>query len=343
MNPPGPVETPAEPRHRLAVHGLRLDLAGDWDGVVKEVARDFSWFRAAADGTPPDVIVQVEHGVPDWDCLGSPIASFVTPRNLVYQQNGRTIVDYFGRAVAVLDRAAGRVRIRGEDAHLVHEAAYHFVLSRIGEHLDGLRMPRLHALALAGAHGAIVIPLPSGGGKSTLAIRALADPRVRLLAEDTPLLDRQGRAHPFPLRIGVNPTDAERLPPGAVRRIERMELHPKLVVDLSAFAHRIAPDPQPVRDIVIGTRSLGTQASLVRVSRRVAVQPLLRECVVGVGVYQGMEFVLQRGMRDVFGKAGEARMRARCCAAILRRAQVWRLTLGRDTERNWEALEPLIG
>jgi hypothetical protein len=337
------VEAPTRARQRLSVHGLRVDIGGDWGDVVEEVIRDFSWFRTGIDDAYADVTVQIEHGAPDWDALGSPVASFVTPRNLVYQESGRTIVDYFGRAVAVLDRAAARIQIRGEEAHLVHEAAYQFLLSRIGEHLDARGMARLHALALSGAQGAIVIPLPSGGGKSTLAIRALADARVRLLAEDTPLLDRAGRAHPFPLRIGVNPTDAERLPPGSVRRIERMEFHPKLVIDLSAFADRIATDPEPVRDIVIGRRSLGRRASLERVSPAVAIHPLLRECVVGVGVYQGMEFVLQRGMRDVFGKAGEAAMRARCCTAILRRARVWRLTLGRDTERNWQALEPLIG
>ncbi len=337
------VQAATRERHRLSIHGLSLDVVGDWDEVVEEVVRDFTWFHEETGAhASAEVTVQVERGAPDWDALGSPLASFVTPRNLVYQQDGRTIVDYFGRAVAVLDRDVGHIRIRGEDPHLVHEAAYHFVLSRVGEHLDAVGMPRLHALALSAARGAIVIPLPSGGGKSTLAIRALADPRVRLMAEDTPLLDPQGRAHPFPLRIGVNPTDAERLPSQSIRRIERMEFHPKLVIDLSAFADRIATSPQPVRHIVIGRRSLGTDASLERVSPTVAIQPLLRECVVGVGVYQGMEFVLQRGMRDVLGKAGEAAVRARCCAAILRRAHVWRLTLGRDTERNWDALGPLI-
>jgi hypothetical protein len=332
----------AGPRERLVVYGLRLDLGGDWPDVVEDVARDFAWFRAPVDGVPADVAVEVERGTPDWDALGSAVAAFVTPRNVVYQQDGRTIVDYFGQAVAVLDRAAARIAIRGEDPHLVHEAAYHFLLSRIGEHLDARRMPRLHALALAGRHGAMAITMPSGGGKSTLSLRALADPRVRLLAEDTPLLDTQGQVHPFPLRIGVNPTDAELLPAGSVRRIQRMELHPKVVVDLPAFADRVESDPQPLRDIVIGRRSLGTDASLERVWVGAAAGPLLRECVVGVGVYQGMEFVLQRGMRDVFGKGGQAAMRIRCCAAALRRARVWRLTLGRDTERNWHALDPLM-
>ena len=42
---------------------------------------------------------------------------------------------------------------------------------------------------------------------------------------------------------------------------------------------------------------------------------MLREAVIGVGVYQGMEFVLQQGFRDVAGKAGTAATRARCCRA----------------------------
>ena len=344
LAPPAPARPSAatDACERLALHGLRLDIRGNWPEVVEEVARDFAWFRATADRRSPDMTIELERGSPDWDSLGTPLASFVTPRNVVYQDGDRTIVDYFGRAVALLDRDAARISIRGEDAHLVREAAYHFVLSRINEHLDARRMPRLHALALAGRSGGVAILLPSGGGKSTLSLRALADPQVRLLAEDTPLLDPSGRIHPFPLRIGVNPTDAERLPPGAVRRFERMEFHPKLVLDVSAFADRIEPDPQPLRHLVIGQRSLGTDARLERAPARAAAGPLLRECVVGVGVYQGMEFVLQRGMRDVVGKGRQAAIRARCCAAALRHAQVWRLTLGRDTERNWEELGPLL-
>ena len=162
------------------------------------------------------------------------------------------------------------------------------------------------------------------------------------LAEDTPLIDHHGTIHPFPLRIGINATDADRLPRGGVRRIERMEFHPKLALDLDSFRHRIDPVPRPLAHIVIGRRSLGRSATLEPMPRRAAVGPLLGEAVVGVGVYQGMEFVLQRGMRDAIGKTGTAAMRARCCAAGLRRARVWRLTLGRDHERNWDALEPAL-
>lgn len=326
----------------LEIHRLRVGIAGDWPEVVEALRLDFEWFvreRAAGD---LHVRVDVERRPPDFDRFGDLEAAFVTPRNVVFQDGSRTIVDYFGRALSLVDRRADRVLVEGEDAHLVHEAAYLYLLSRLGSHLDRLGLPRLHALGLAGAQGAVAVLLPSGGGKSTLALRALASEGVRLLAEDAPLLDRSGRLHPFPLRIGVNATDAHLVPAGNVRRIERMEFHPKLVLELSAFADRIEPDPQPLAHLVVGQRSLGRGARLEAIPRRLAVPVLLREGVVGVGIYQGMEFVLQRGLRDSVGMAGVALTRAACCAAALRRARTWRLTVGRDQDANWAALAPLL-
>jgi hypothetical protein len=336
------VAAPASTR-TLQVYGLSIEVAGGWPEVVDSVAKDFAWFASeGAAGSDGGERVIVEQRAPDFDSLGPLTAAFVTPRNVVYVDGERQVVDYFGKALCIVDRAAGTVTVQGQDAHLVHEAAYLYLLSRVGEHLDQRGLTRLHALALSGTQGGVAVMLPSGGGKSTLAVRALRDDRVTILSEDTPLLDRKGVLHPFPLRIGVNATDAETLPEAGVRRIERMEFHPKLVLDLEAFADRIESDPRPLRHIVVGRRSLGTEATLEQLPRRMAAGAMFREAVVGVGVYQGMEFVLQRGMRDVAGKAGIAASRAACCAAGLRGARVWRLTLGRDHDANWEALSAIL-
>jgi hypothetical protein len=313
----------APPSTTLDVYGLRIRVGGAWPEVIESLRLDFAWFvdGPGRDGAAAsDVEVEVRHGAPDFDAFGSVPAAFVTPRNVVYELGDRKVVEYFGRALSVMDRTSGRLTVQGEDRQLVHEAAYHYIVSRVGEHLDARGLTRLHALGLAGADGAVAVMLPSGGGKSTLVLRALRDERVRLLSEDTPLLDRRGMLHPFPLRIGVNATDAAELPEGAVRRIERMEFHPKLAVELEAFG----------------------DAQLRPAVRRAAIGPLLREAIVGVGVYQGMEFVLQRGMRDTFGKLDVAARRAACCAAALRHARIWHLTVGRDRERNWAELEPLL-
>lgn len=331
----------AQATRTLNVYGLDIRMEGDWPEVLESIAKDFAWFTAPATAAAPERVI-VQRREPDFDSLGSLTASFVTPRNVVYADGDRQVVDYFGRALCVVDRRTGTATVQGEDAHLVHEATYLYLLSRVGRHLDSRRLTRLHSLALSGGQGGVAVLLPSGGGKSTLAVRALRDPAVTILSEDTPLLDRRGTLHPFPLRIGVNATDAATLPSNGVRRIERMEFHPKLVLDLDAFADRIETTPRPLSHIVIGRRSLGRTARLEPLPRRAAAGPMFREAVVGVGVYQGMEFVLQHGMRDVAGKAGTAAWRAACCAAGLARARVWSLTLGRDHDANWQALSPVL-
>jgi hypothetical protein len=324
-------------------YGLRFSVGGDWAEVIEDVRLDFAWFERRVLPESPSLQISVTRGAPELDGFGELTAAFVTTRNVVYQDGDRTIVDYSGRAVAVFDRRLNRLRVQGEERHLVHEAVYLFLLSRIGAHLDRRSLMRLHGLGLSGPNGAVVVMLPSGGGKTTLALRALEEPGVKLLSEDTPVLDRQGNVHPFPLRVGVNPTDADLLPAGEVSEIERMEFPPKLVLSVDAFAGQIESQPQPLRHLVAGERWLGSRAVLEQVPRRALAGPLLREGIVGVGVAQMIEYVLRRGPSDFLRQGGVAMRRAACCGAALARADGWRLRLGRDHERNWAAVARLLG
>jgi hypothetical protein len=328
-------------RVALSVYGLRIRLEG-WPDAIEAARLDFAWFENHEDSDDADLRVTVECREPDFDGFGEIGASFITPRNVVYQDGRRKIVDYFGRAVAVVDPEGHHVLFQGNDLSITHEAVYQLLVSRVGEHLEKIGLPRLHGLALSGRQGAVVIMLPSGGGKTTLGLRALQDADVKLLSEDSALIDHRGSLHPFPLRIGVNATDAAKLPQGHVRRIERMELHPKFALEIAAFEDQIEREPQPLRHIVIGRRSLGLNATLDSLPRRAAMPTLFREAVVGVGVYQGMEWLLQHGMRDVVRQVHPALTRSRCCLAGLGRAKVWRMTVGRDHERNWATLRQLL-
>src|ERR1700749_1413226 len=116
------------------IYGLRVDLGGDWPEVIEDVRLDFAWFSRPDAAGPPDVELRIERRAPSFDAFGEITASYITPRNVVYQQNGTRIVDYFGRALCVVDDTG--VTVQGEERHLVHEAAYLYLLSRVGEHLD---------------------------------------------------------------------------------------------------------------------------------------------------------------------------------------------------------------
>lgn len=327
----------------LDVYGLQIALEGDWHEVREALRLDYSWFETASPPASAEVTAVVERASPGFDAFADAEEWFVTPRNTVYRLGQRIVVDHLGSAVSVIDRRGDRLWIQGEDEHIVHDAVYYFLLGRIGQHLDRCGLIRLHALGLVGAQGAVALLLPSGGGKTTLALEALRADKVFLLSEDSPLLDRRGRLHPFPLRIGVNATDATRLPDGEKRRIERLWLHPKVAVEVESFADRVAPEPRPLRHLVVGRRSLGRSARLEPLARGAAIAPLLRDGVLGAGLYQGLGFAHQRGLDELVGKLWTASRRARACTSALAGAETWRLTLSQDAERNWAALQPLLG
>ena len=50
----------------------------------------------------------------------------------------------------------------------------------------------MHGVGLVGGQGGVVVMLPMGGGKTTIALRALREDGVRLLSEGSPLIDRHG-------------------------------------------------------------------------------------------------------------------------------------------------------
>ena len=330
----------------LDVYGLRVSITGDWREVVDAVAADFAWFARATPSAErpsngPHVSVTISRRPPDASRFGELPQTFITSRNVVYRSGDKTIVDY-GPVLAMYDSRSATFTVEGEHEHLVHEATYLFLLFRIGRHLDQSGLTRVHALGLSGRQGAVLVLLPSGGGKTTLALRALNDPRGKLLSEDTPLIDRHGFVHPFPLRLGVNESDAQWLPPGETRRIERLEYGPKLLVSLDAYAERIERAPQPIAHIVIGRRWLQGGGRLHPLSRSALVAPLIRDGVIGLGVAQMIEYVLRQGRAGALSQARIAASRAVCCAQALVHARTWRLELSRDPEINWSALVQLL-
>lgn len=327
--------------HSFDVYGLRLQLDGDWDEVVEAVRRDLAWFEAERAVGEPDVRLSIDFGQPDYGGFGDVAASFVTERNVVYQVGDRTVIDYLGKTISVLDGSVAHVT--GDDPRVARRAGFDFALARISAHLDRRGMPRLHGLGLTGPVGGVVVMLPSGGGKTTLALRALREDGVRLLSEGSPVIDRQGLLHPlpFPLWVRDSAPEAAALPLEHVRRVDGALSDPR-ILELSAFTDRIETAARPLVHIVLGRRSLGDDSKLEQLPRRTAIPTLLRDSVVGFGFFQGAEFLLRHGLRDLRHQVGPMSTRARACRAGLRRAHVWQLTLGRDRDGNWRALEPLL-
>jgi hypothetical protein len=76
----------------------------------------------------------------------------------------------------------------------------------------------------------------------------------------------------------------------------------------------------------------------VPISRRGALDALVKYLVVGLGVYQGLEFLLERGVWELAGKTGLAASRLRNGLSLLRKAPAYKFILGRDMSRNTHTL-----
>ena len=312
-------------------YGFTIRVSSDTAGLVEEIRRHFGYFSAP--GGTEEIHLEMRFAPAPYGQLPALPAAFITPRNVCFQQAGVSYIDYFGRGLAIYDRHEKHCVVYGTEHDLVHEIAYLFVLSTVGEYLDRRRMHRIHALGVSYRDRGILLLLPSGGGKSTMALALMQQPGFLLLGEDTPLIDRRGRILPFPLRLGVRADQEPDIPRQYLRTVERMEFDPKTLIDIEYFKERLGRTVDAGL-VLVGERNLGQVSEITRLSRRRAFRAMVNNVIVGLGVYQGLEFMLERGVGELFGKGGVVASRAYNSIVLLSRAPAYRFVLGRDIQKN---------
>ncbi|MGH7801652.1 MAG: hypothetical protein ACREOW_13670 [Thermodesulfobacteriota bacterium] len=199
----------------------------------------------------------------------------------------------------------------------------------------------MHALGVSYNSRGILLLLPAGGGKSTMALELLRHPGFSLLGEDTPLIDRRGHILPFLLRLGVRPGQDTGIPPQYLRTVQRMEFDPKTLVDIEYFHDRLGKEVEP-GFILVGERNLGEVSEIIPLARYQAFNALVKYMVVGLGVYQGMEFLLERGLWELLGKVGVGASRLYNSLRLLARAPAYRFVLGQNAKKNCQTLVDFV-
>ena len=64
----------------------------------------------------------------------------------------------------------------------------------------------------------------------------------------------------------------------------------------------------------------------------------IKNGVVGLGLYQGVEFVPESTAWELLGKAGQALSRLGNSVSVIRRSRVYRLSMGPDIQQTQEVL-----
>jgi hypothetical protein len=323
----------AGPGEEFDVYGYRFRLGGDCRFAVEGLAEDFAFFRADGQRTAAAVELDLREAEPDYDALPEQDADVYTPRNVVYRRGADRYLDFGGRGVGRYSAGQGRFRMESADPHLVYEAGYLFLLSQIGQFLDRCGRHRLHALAMSYAGRSVLVLLPMGGGKSTLGAALLKHPELRILSDDSPIIGRDGRAHAFPLRLGLLKGREHEVPEEHRRLIQRMEFGPKYLVNFSYFADRVDADAAPGL-VLLGRRTLAREGRIEKAGAVTALRAMVPNMIVGLGLFQGLEYLLERSSAELAGKFGLGWSRLANAVELVRRSENFVFHMGRDVEAN---------
>lgn len=320
-------------------YGLGVELRSQDPKTVEGIGRDFAYFRA--EPREPDVLIEVADRSPDFASLPDLKASIHTINYVCYSDRDRVYTDYHGKGLRVSDLRGSTHHIASEDPDLRHEISYLTILSAVGRFLDSKRIHRVHALGISANGKAVLILLPEKGGKTTLALRLLESGRVKLLSEDSPLIARDGTVLPFPLRLGILPGGESDIPAAYQYPVSFMRVGTKILVDVEYYADKIGSACRPGA-ILLGQRVLGCGAGIEPARRVGAAREFVKNSVIGMGLHQGLEYLLGRSLWDTLGRSRLALSRLGNSVKVLRHSKVYRYRIGHDTERNYRVLMDFI-
>lgn len=325
---------------RLSFYGTGVAVSSDDRGVIEDLRRDFEYFAAASGACAVRVTLRL--GAVPRERVPRGRASMCGSEYVAYDSGGMRIVDYHGRALAALDFRSETAEVFSEDAGLLRELGYLLICSRAGYQLDLRGLHRVHALGAARDGRGTLVLLPSGGGKSALCLGLLRERAGGLLSEDTPLVRRDGTLLPFPLRLGLDPSeDLSDVPEPMRRTMHRRQYGNKVLVDLAFFKEAVSGPVAPGL-VVVGRRSGEGEARARRLWRAAAAPALFSSLVVGWGVPQLAEFMLRKDPAGLWGLARIAASRAAASIALLARCPAAELVLGADRRSNLDALTRLM-
>ena len=321
----------------IDLHGYVIECIAPTPELQAELVRPFSQFLSDADAAA--ITIEVIESTPPYAEFPELEASFSTPRNVIYDTRDYKLVDYFGKGATVEDKRENRFTIYGDDHNFLQEAFYLLVLSIFGQYCDRNGMLRIHAMSLSYADRAILVPLPPGGGKSTMAVSMLQEEGFRLISDDEPVVSTSGGILPFALRIGT--LDEERvadIPPEYVYRIDRMEFGPKYFIDIQYWEEKL--EHRELRDVVylVARRVLNGTPAIYKTPKYKAAKSLLRDAVIGVGLYQGLEFMLGHSAWATLAQVGTVFRRSIVAWKVLRHAETYSFTITTDIAENRRVL-----
>lgn len=323
----------------LNCYNIVVEIVTSSAPIAEWILFDFSRFL---DTLPKDPHITVEIYEEPPPPLPPTPSSSQTANYVLFETESKRHVQYVDGVRAEHCKQEERGIFYGTNREALYEKIYLFIQSRIGELLDNKGLHRVHGLGFSLEGTGILYLMPMGGGKSTLALKLRDVPNFLLYSDDTPLIDQKGNMLPFPSRLGVlEGEEPEEISPAHLRKFIRFNRSPKSLIHPDAISNW-AQASVPISLVLIGRWTGAQNPSCHRVSKLKMWSILFRDCVIGLGLPQVVEFFLKNNLGDMYNKSRIALRRVIAITKICFRAKAYEIHLIQDQNANHTIIESVL-
>ncbi len=237
------------------------------------------------------------------------VAVKILEESTVYRLGTRQYIDYNGQALIIWDGSEKNVEIYSENEEKLADLALKTIHSLLGEGLDKEGFCRIEALGISHDDQNAIVMLSSKSERSTLLTHLLKNPEVKIISEDMPLADYQGKIHSFP----------------------------------TTSHEKIDKDPSSNKNLMIASFKLSQGQSLMtEVSKWKMVKPILEHLVLGVRLPVIFELFLRFNLVDFVKLPYHFLMRSYCAFKLLRKSKCYHFYMGADQAYNAQLILELL-
>lgn len=320
----------------LNVYGIIVSLSGN-NEIVNKLSLDFKYFLSNNKNSniKINLSINIKFINPPYEKIPQVCASMYKTDCICYDYDNLRYADYTGKGLVIFDKVKKSAEIYSIDKDLLYEISYLLLHSQVGELLDMKGYHRIHACCFSYNNKTFICMLPQGGGKSTLLMNLLKNNNIKLLSDDTPIIDKKGNIYPFPIRVGIcTDFDTSNIDEKFITVFNRRKFGQKRLLSYEYFKDKIEKENFPTT-IILGKRTYLTTSTIVRTNKFCAFVELLKSCVIGYGLPQVMEYFLVGGFKDIIKKTYIVLSRLYACVRfLLTTKQVYYFYLSKEKDNN---------
>jgi hypothetical protein len=324
----------------LNFYGAYAVIESENPQILEIIEKDFYFFRSKTEVIDPKntfYLKIINQNAPE-NFIPEIQTSMQSLSSLSYDLADNRYNDYYGELISKINFTKNEAVLYSENFNKLHEVAYLIILSRVGKKLDLMGYHKLHAFAVAFGDIAVVCMMPMKGGKSTLLMELLKDPRAKMISDDIPLIDRYGNLLPFPIKIGLDRFNNEIHvddPKENIYQMHRSQYGTKTLISIKGIKEKIVSPSQKYKKVILieAFRINSAHSYLGVPTWPKTFKGLFKHGIIGIGLPMVMEYFWENGLNDFMIKTTIFFSRLQAFFFFSLRTTRLRLHLGKRPEK----------